>query len=112
MGSWPARREAVASSRSPLRRRHSYSRCCGRLDVEPGNRMVSPEVMGRTLAEAPDPQLARVALFRRRAMFRLAARDLTGAPVEEVVAENSAIAEACLSLACRSVVLEGLAVVG
>ncbi len=150
--------------------------------------MVSPEVMGRTLAEAPDPELARVALsrvgedqrarqvlaqddvlpiaarllgfstaaadflvrhpeetrtlmdvgtrsraelddelaveasrlgpaeglrlFRRRAMFRLAARDLAGAPVEEVVAEISAIAEACLSLACRSVVPEGLAVVG
>src|SRR6266542_888372 len=150
--------------------------------------MVSPEVMGRTLAEAPDPELARVALsrvgedqrarqvlaqddvlpiaarllgfstaaadflvrhpeetrtlmdvgtrsraelddelaveasrlgpadglrlFRRRALLRLAARDLAGAPVEEVVAEISAIAEACLSLACRSVVPEGLAVVG
>src|SRR6266545_4592068 len=188
MGCWPARRQAVPSSRSSLRRRHSYSRCGGRPEDEPGSRMVSPEVMSRTLAQAPDPELARVAisrvgedqrarhvlaredvlpiaarllgfstaapdflvrhpeetrtlmdvgtrsraalddelaveasrlgpadglrLFRRRAMFRLAARDLAGAPVEEVVAEISAIAEACLSLACRSVVPEGLAVVG
>jgi [glutamine synthetase] adenylyltransferase / [glutamine synthetase]-adenylyl-L-tyrosine phosphorylase len=150
--------------------------------------MVSPEAMGRTLAEAPDPELARVAIsrvgederarqvlaredvfpvaarllgfstaaadflvrhpeetrtltdvrarsrqelddelaaeasrlgpadglrrFRRRALWRLAARDLAGAPVEEVVAEISSIAEACLSLACRSVAPEGLAVVG
>src|SRR6266545_1579139 len=147
MGSWPARREAVASWRSPLRRRHSCSRCCGRLDVEPGNRMVSPEVMGRTLAEAPDPQLARVALSRvgedqrarqvlaqddvlpiaaRLLGFSTAAADfLVRHPEEtrtlmdvgtrsraEVEAEISAIAEACLSLACRSVVPEGLAVVG
>jgi [glutamine synthetase] adenylyltransferase / [glutamine synthetase]-adenylyl-L-tyrosine phosphorylase len=150
--------------------------------------MVSPEAMGRTLAEAPDPELARVAIsrvgedqrarqvlaredvfptasrllgfstaaadflvrhpeetrtlidvrarsreelddelaaeastlgptdglrrFRRRAMVRLAARDLAGAPVEGVMAEISAVAEACLSLACRTVAPEGLAVVG
>src|SRR4029450_10890513 len=49
---------------------------------------------------------------RRRAPWRLAARDLAGAPVEGVVAEISSIAEACLSLACRSVAPEGLAVVG
>jgi [glutamine synthetase] adenylyltransferase / [glutamine synthetase]-adenylyl-L-tyrosine phosphorylase len=150
--------------------------------------MLSPEMMGRTLAEAPDPELARVAIsrvgenprarqvlgrddvfpiaarllgfstaaadflvshpeetgmlidvrarsreelddeltaeasrrgpadglrvFRHRAMVRLGARDLAGAPVEEVVAEISAIAEACLSLACRTAASEGLAVVG
>ncbi len=135
--------------------------------------MLRPEVLGRTLAEAPDPELARVALsrvgedpaaravlaredvlpvavrllgfstaaadffvahpeetgslaevrprtrpeldaecardldalgpvdglrrFRHRAMFRVAARDLLGAELEEVVAEITAIAEACLS---------------
>jgi glutamate-ammonia-ligase adenylyltransferase len=50
--------------------------------------------------------------FRRRAMVRLAARDLAGAPVEGVMAEISAVAEACLSLACLNVAPEGLAVVG
>jgi glutamate-ammonia-ligase adenylyltransferase len=150
--------------------------------------MLTPEVMGRTLAEAPDPELARIAisrvgedrrarevlaredvlavaarllgfstaaadflvrhpdetrtledvrtrsrkqlddelaadasrlgaadglrLFRRRAMLRVAARDLAGAPVEDVVAEISAVAEACLSLACDSVSPHGFAVVG
>jgi len=150
--------------------------------------VLTPEVMDRTLAEAPDPELARVAisrvgedpsarrvlaredvllvaarllgfstaatdflvahpeetrlfedirirspeeldgevaadvarlgladglrLFRRRAMMRVAARDLAGAPVEEVVAEISAIAEACFTHACRSVAPQGLAVIG
>ena len=50
-------------------------------------------------------------LFRRRAMLRVAARDLGGAPLEEVVAEISAVAEACLALACRIAAPEGLAVV-
>jgi len=50
-------------------------------------------------------------LFRRRGMLRVAARDLLGAPLEEVVAEISAIAEACLVLACRAAAPEGLAVV-
>jgi glutamate-ammonia-ligase adenylyltransferase len=49
--------------------------------------------------------------FRRRAMLRVAARDLSGAPFEEVVAEISAVAEACLALACRLAAPEGLAVV-
>jgi glutamate-ammonia-ligase adenylyltransferase len=137
--------------------------------------VLSPEVLGRTLAQAPDPELARVQLsrvgehpaarealarpevlpyalmllgfsraaadffsahptelealadvrprprheldaelsaaveewglraglrrFRHRAMFRVAARDLAGAPFEEVVAEITAVAEACLSAA-------------
>jgi glutamate-ammonia-ligase adenylyltransferase len=38
--------------------------------------------------------------FRRRAMLRIAARDLGGAPLEEVVAEISAVADACLDAAC------------
>ena len=150
--------------------------------------MLTPEVMDRTLAEAPDPELARVAIsrvgedpsarrvlaredvllvaarllgfstaatdflvahpeetrlfedvrtrspeeldgelagdvarlgladglrvFRRRAMVRVAARDLAGAPVDEVVAEISAIAEACITHACRGVAAQGLAVIG
>jgi glutamate-ammonia-ligase adenylyltransferase len=139
--------------------------------------VLTPEVLGRTLAEAPDPELARVAIsrvgddagareqltrpdvlpvaarllgfstaaadflvrhpeevasladvgprtrqaldaelggditrigaddglrvFRRRAMLRVAARDLDGASLEEVVGEISRVAEACLEAACR-----------
>jgi glutamate-ammonia-ligase adenylyltransferase len=150
--------------------------------------VLTPELMGRTLAEAPDPELARLAisrvgedpgarhvlaredvlsvavrllgfstaatdflvahpeettlledvgvrtadeldaevaadvarvglpdglrLFRRRAMVRVAARDLTGAPVEEVVAEISAVADTCFVQACRGVATRGLAVIG
>ncbi len=150
--------------------------------------MLTPEIMGRTLADAPDPELARVAVsrvgedprarevlaredvlpaaarllgfstaaadflvahpeetvvladigargraeldaelaadverlgpadglrrFRRRAMLRVASRDLGGASLEEVVAEISAIAAACLGLACRVAAQPGLAVIG
>ena len=49
--------------------------------------------------------------FRRRAMLRVAARDLSSAPFEEIVAEITAVAEACLAAAARSVAREGLAVV-
>ncbi|MEO8293277.1 MAG: DUF294 nucleotidyltransferase-like domain-containing protein [Actinomycetota bacterium] len=45
-------------------------------------------------------------VFRRRAMLRVAARDLGGAPVEEVVAEISAVAEACLEAAAREVAVD------
>jgi [glutamine synthetase] adenylyltransferase / [glutamine synthetase]-adenylyl-L-tyrosine phosphorylase len=135
--------------------------------------VTSPEALGRALASAPDPELARVALsrvgerrearevladalepaarllgfsaaaadfffahpeetvlfrdltersrealiaeveaevnrrggptglrrFRRRALFRLAARDLGGASLDDVVTEMTAIAEACLEVA-------------
>ncbi len=150
--------------------------------------MLTPEVMGRTLAEAPDPELARIAIsrvgedpearevlaredvlpvaarllgfssaaadflvahpeetrlledvgargrdqldqeltddvarlgpadglrrFRRRAMLRVAARDLSRAALEEVVAEISAIAEACLATASHEAAPSGLAVIG
>jgi [glutamine synthetase] adenylyltransferase / [glutamine synthetase]-adenylyl-L-tyrosine phosphorylase len=150
--------------------------------------MITPEVLGRTLAEAPDPELARVALsrvgedasarealsapevlpvavrllgfsraaadflvshpreagaladvrprsraelddelaadveghgveaglriFRRRAMLRIAARDLAGAPLEEIVAEISDVAGACLDAAVRATGGDGLAVIG
>ncbi len=39
--------------------------------------------------------------FRQRAMLRIAGRDLAGAPLEEVVAEVSAVADACVEAACR-----------
>ncbi len=138
--------------------------------------MLTPEILGRTFADAPDPDLARVAFsrvgevasahevlmrpevlpvasrllgfstaasdllvrypeevealtdvrtrdreqldaelerdrdlhgtasglrrFRRRAMLRIAARDLGGAPFEDIVGEISDVADACLDLAC------------
>lgn len=149
--------------------------------------MLTPEVLGRTLAAAPDPELARVALsrvgedpgarealaredvlevavrllgfspaasdflvahpeevealddvrprtggaleaelagdidrlgaadglrrFRRRAMLRAAARDLAGAPFEEIVGEITAIAETCLGEAVRAAGAGRLAVI-
>lgn len=48
--------------------------------------------------------------FRRRALLRVASRDLSGAPFDEVVAEVTAVAEACLRLAAEGAA--GLAVVG
>lgn len=42
-------------------------------------------------------------MFRRRAMLRVAARDLDDAELEDVVAEISRVAEACLEAACRMV---------
>jgi [glutamine synthetase] adenylyltransferase / [glutamine synthetase]-adenylyl-L-tyrosine phosphorylase len=139
--------------------------------------VTSPEALGRALAAAPDPELARVALsrvgerrearealeqamepavrllgfsgaaadflvahpeetvlftdvdarsretlmaeveadinrrraptglrrFRRRALFRLAARDLGGAALEDILSEMTAIAEVCLEAANRAV---------
>jgi glutamate-ammonia-ligase adenylyltransferase len=50
-------------------------------------------------------------LFRRRALTRVAARDLAGAELEDVVAEVSAVAEACLETAVGAVG-GGLAVIG
>ena len=61
--------------------------------------------------EALDTELARdvaqrgpaegLRRFRRRAMLRIAARDLAGAGLEDVVSEISAVADACLEIACR-----------
>jgi glutamate-ammonia-ligase adenylyltransferase len=50
--------------------------------------------------------------FRRRAMMRVAARDLAGAALEEVVAEISAVADACLAEALALIDDPGLAVIG
>jgi glutamate-ammonia-ligase adenylyltransferase len=150
--------------------------------------VLTPEILGRTLAQAPDPELARVAVsrvgedprareilarddvlpsavrllgfstaaadflvahpgeaaaladprprsadelaaelasdvsalgdadalrrFRRRAMLRVAARDLGEGGFEEIVAEITRIAETCLAEASRSAGAQGLAVVG
>ena len=49
--------------------------------------------------------------FRRRSMLRVAARDLGSAPLEEVVAEISDIAQACVAAACRDTAPEGVAVI-
>ena len=52
-------------------------------------------------------------LFRRRAGYRVAARDLAGAPIEEVMTELTEIAEVCLRAATRAVQGgEALAVIG
>jgi [glutamine synthetase] adenylyltransferase / [glutamine synthetase]-adenylyl-L-tyrosine phosphorylase len=51
--------------------------------------------------------------FRRRAGYRVAARDLAGASVDEVMVELTSIAEACLSTAVASVPeAVGLSIVG
>jgi glutamate-ammonia-ligase adenylyltransferase len=50
--------------------------------------------------------------FRRRAMTRIAARDLGGAGLEEIVAEISAVAEACLDRAVALAQGDELAVIG
>ena len=149
--------------------------------------MLTPETLGRTLADAPDPELARVALsrvgespvareilgredvlanavrvlgfssaatdllvahpeeagalielrsrspeelvaelegdvgrfgladglrrFRRRAMLRVAARDLAHAPFDDVVAEITAVAQACIGRAVGEGSAAGVAVV-
>ena len=49
--------------------------------------------------------------FRRRSMMRVAALDLSREPFEDVVGEISAIADACLVLACREAAPSGIAVI-
>jgi glutamate-ammonia-ligase adenylyltransferase len=49
--------------------------------------------------------------FRRRALFRIATKDLAGESLEAVVAEVTAVAEVCLEVAVREVG-GGLAVIG
>jgi glutamate-ammonia-ligase adenylyltransferase len=52
-------------------------------------------------------------IFRRRSLLRIAARDLAGVPLDDVVAEISAVAEVCLEIACRHAAPDlRLAVVG
>jgi [glutamine synthetase] adenylyltransferase / [glutamine synthetase]-adenylyl-L-tyrosine phosphorylase len=70
-----------------------------------------PEELAAELASdiARSGRAAALRRFRRRAMLRVAARDLLGAALEEVVAEITAVAEACLREAARET---GLAVIG
>ena len=49
--------------------------------------------------------------FRRRALLRVAGRDLAGASLEDVVREVSDVADACVEAACRFVSGNALAVV-
>jgi len=80
--------------------------------------LADPAARGRDalLAEAradaerlgPEAGLRR---FRRRGLFRVAARDLAGEPLEEVVAEVTGIAESCLEVAVEAVG-GGLAIIG
>jgi glutamate-ammonia-ligase adenylyltransferase len=69
-----------------------------------GREALGTELHGDVTAHGAGAGLRR---FRRRAMLRIAARDLDGAPFEEVVGEISDVADACLAVACP----EGLAVV-
>ena len=68
-------------------------------DVSPRGR----EALGTELADdvARRGPADGLRLFRRRALLRVAARDLLGSDLEDVVAEISAVADACLELACR-----------
>jgi glutamate-ammonia-ligase adenylyltransferase len=68
------------------------------------------ELAADVATHVPEDGLRR---FRRRAMLRVAARDLAGADVDEVTAEITAVAEACLEEACARVAPQGgLAVIG
>jgi glutamate-ammonia-ligase adenylyltransferase len=61
---------------------------------------LTAEAAGAAARFGPGPGLRR---FRRRAAYRLAGRDLLGAPVEEIMAELTAVAEACLRAALEAV---------
>jgi glutamate-ammonia-ligase adenylyltransferase len=80
-------------------------------DVSPrGGGALRSELDGDVDRLGPEAGLRR---FRRRAMLRVAARDLAGAPLDEVVAEISAIADACLLEALQLVAGgDTLAVIG
>jgi [glutamine synthetase] adenylyltransferase / [glutamine synthetase]-adenylyl-L-tyrosine phosphorylase len=67
------------------------------------------EAVEAVAAFGPKPGLRR---FRRRASYRVAARDLAGAGVDAVMAELSDVAEACLRAALSSLGAGGLAVLG
>src|SRR5262245_44191303 len=66
-------------------------------DVSPRSLAVLIEEADQDVAaHGPEAGLRR---FRRRAGYRIAARDLAGAPVEDVMIELSDVAEACLRAA-------------
>jgi [glutamine synthetase] adenylyltransferase / [glutamine synthetase]-adenylyl-L-tyrosine phosphorylase len=79
------------------------------LDPSARDRGALVEEARRAVAELGlDPGLRR---FRRRALFRVAVRDLADAPVEKVMAEVTSVAEACLEVAAAEAG-GGLAVIG
>ena len=63
-----------------------------------GRQTLDAELAHEVAGRGPAEGLRR---FRRRAMLRIAARDLGGASLEDVVAEISAVADVCLEVACR-----------
>ncbi|HEX5949132.1 MAG TPA: bifunctional glutamine-synthetase adenylyltransferase/deadenyltransferase, partial [Actinomycetota bacterium] len=67
------------------------------LDRRPRDRLLA-EASDGAARLGPEAGLRR---FRQRAVLRVAARDLLGASVEEVVAEITAVAEACLEVAAE-----------
>ena len=79
------------------------------LDLTPrGRDELVAEAASDVRRHGPEAGLRR---FRRRALYRVAARDLEGASLEEVVAEVTAISEACLEAATAEAG-GGLAVIG
>lgn len=78
-------------------------------DVRPRSRLELEAEAARDVGSHGEPDGLR--RFRRRAMMRVATRDLGGATLEDVVGEISAVAETCLSLACRAVGASGVAIV-
>jgi glutamate-ammonia-ligase adenylyltransferase len=69
---------------------------------------LTAEASADTKSLGPEAGLRR---FRRRAAYRIAARDLGGSPVEDVMAELSGIGEACLRVGLEAVGGERLVVI-
>jgi glutamate-ammonia-ligase adenylyltransferase len=81
--------------------------------AEPGSRSREALTAELTTDVAARGDAEGLRLFRRRATFRIAARDLSGAPYEEVVREISEIAEACVARALEAAApATGVAVIG
>jgi glutamate-ammonia-ligase adenylyltransferase len=83
----------------------------GLAEAEAGDRAALDHELARDVdAHGPEDGLR---VFRRRSMLRVAARDLAGEPLEEIVAEISRVAEAILEAAFRRVAPDlRLAVIG
>ena len=79
-------------------------------DLTPRSReALLAEARGDVESLGPEAGLRR---FRRRALLRVATRDLSGASFEEVVAEVTSVAEACLVAGCEAAGAVRLAVIG
>ena len=80
-------------------------------DLSPRSPAAYLEEAGRDVDRLGEP--AGLRRFRRRAAYRIAARDLSGAPVEDVMAELSSVGEACLQIAEQAVDPSGhLSIIG